>query len=357
MTTHDLAYLTAGDIVLDALPESVQATMRVRDKWFNSRGDVQSGFEFIVSDLQRWTPGQTVRVAFLGGTPELHAEIESATESVTSACNLVLDFRNAATGGFRSWSEQDEVYAAEIRVSFDQGGYFSLVGTDSVNPAIGAPLHVVGGRPGQRSLNLGGFTFQKPAAWRGVVRHEFLHALSFHHSHQNMRGPCQQEFRWDDDRDYQPTQDAQGRFVPDSEGRRPGIYTYLAGFPNFWSAATVDHNLKTEEDPSVVAGPFDRASVMLYRFPELFYKSLPSSCAPTGEGIDLSDGDKRGLRLLYPTTAPERDAAVERQRSILADLEGDRSSAREGFEVASPVKSQYAHRAVTILKQTLADAR
>ena len=92
-------------------------------------------------------------------------------------------------------------------------------------------------------------------------------------------------------------------FVPDAAGSRPGIYTYLAGPPNQWSKAKVDHNLRTEDDPLLRRGPFDAASVMLYRFAPFFYKSSPSPCAPTGGGVDLSDGDKRGLRLLYPATA------------------------------------------------------
>ena len=124
-----------------------------------------------------------------------------------------------------------------------------------------------------------------------------------------MRGPCQQSFRWDDDEDYQQTQDANGRFISDANSKRPGIYTYLAGFPNFWNRQKVDHNLKTEEDPSLVAGPFDRRSVMLYRFPEIFYKSTPSPCAPLGNGQSLSDGDQRGLQLLYPQTAAEAGGA------------------------------------------------
>jgi hypothetical protein len=99
-----------------------------------------------------------------------------------------------------------------------------------------------------------------------------------------------------------------GVFGPDAQGRRPGIYTYLAGPPNRWTRAKVDHNLRTVEDPGAVAGPFDAASVMLYRFAPFFYKSNPSPCAPTGNGVDLSEGDKRGLQLLYPAAAEEVEA-------------------------------------------------
>jgi hypothetical protein len=171
-----------------------------------------------------------VRIAFLDGEQALHAEIEAALEQVADACNLVLDLgRDSETGQYRRWTAQDTEYVADIRVSFDEEGYWSLVGTDSVDLAVGGPGSSVGGSPGQRSLNLGGFKDNRPTGWEGTVRHEFLHALSFHHAHQNMRGECQTEFRWDDDRGYQPTQDQFGQFVPDSQGRSPGIDTFLSG--------------------------------------------------------------------------------------------------------------------------------
>jgi hypothetical protein len=293
---------------LEALPDEVVASIEVRDRWRRALAENDAGLEFIVSDLSRWRPGSTVRVAFLDGETALHAEIEQAVQQIADECNLVLDFgRDPGTGDYRRWTEADTEYAAEIRVSFDMGGFWSLVGTDSNDPTIGGPGSPIGGGPGQRSLNLGGFTVQKPADWEGTARHEFLHALSFHHAHQNLRGPCAEEFRWEDDPGYQPTQDPRGVFVPDAQGRRPGIYTYLAGPPNRWSRAKVDHNLKTNVSDEVVIGPFDSDSVMLYEFEAFFYKTDPSPCAPTGNGIDLSAGDKRGLGLLYPGA----DEAVE----------------------------------------------
>jgi hypothetical protein len=314
--------LTDDDLVLDSLPDHVVATVEIRDKFLsNFAMGGHAGLEFLVSDLQRWMPGQTVRIAFLDGSRDLHGDIEEATKEITQACNLTFDFGRDSQGNYRRWTESDVELAAEIRVSFDKPGYFSLVGIDSVDRNVGAPSERVGGRPHQASLNLGGFAMQKPATWRGTVRHEFLHAVGFHHSHQNMRGPCEASFRWEDDPSYEPTRDSRGAFITDHNGRRPGIYTYLAGFPNFWRREKVNHNLKTEEDPALVAGPFDRKSVMLYRFPTLFYKTAPSICAPDGDGQSLSDGDRRGLQLLYPNTAGEVSAIVESQKAIQNAIE------------------------------------
>ncbi|MEU1932745.1 hypothetical protein ACH49O_19360 [Streptomyces coeruleorubidus] len=305
---------------LESLPDDVVAAIEVRDRW--RRASAAGGLEFLVTDISRWTPGSTVRVAFLDGDEQLHADIAGATTQITDSCNLKLDFgHDAATGTFRRWTTADTAFAAEIRVSFDMQGYFSLVGTDSTDRTIGAGGGgPVGGNPGQRSLNLGRYALNRPAQWEGTVRHEFLHALGFHHSHQNMRGTCENEFRWDDEAGYVPTRDEDGVFVADFQGRRPGIYTYLAGEPNRWPRAKVDHNLRTEDDPDVVAGPFDPQSVMLYRFPPFFYKSNPSSCAPTGNGQSLSNGDKRGLNLLYPHTADELAGLQARADAVLQSI-------------------------------------
>ncbi len=354
MPSHPLADLQKDDVVLDSLPDEVEITVKQRDAWLRTLQPGGMELEFLFTDVHRWTPGQTVRVAFLDGDTALHADIAEATKEITQACNLVLDFGfDPAADAFRTWKESDKTYAAEIRVSFDKSGYFSLVGTDSVDPNIGLPSERIGGRPGQCSLNLGGFTTTLPHNWRGVVRHEFLHALSFYHSHQNMRGPCEEAFRWDDDEGYIPTRDWRDAFIADAEGRRPGIYTYLSGYPNFWEQEKVDYNLKTTDNPDAVAGPFDRHSVMLYRFPSLYYKDANSACLPDGEGLSLSDGDRRGLRLLYPGTAPELTAIEERRRALLGTVEKSLPVELEGLEFGASKDSAYARHLASVLHRSL----
>ncbi|MBM2620560.1 hypothetical protein JIG36_34170 [Actinoplanes sp. LDG1-06] len=329
---------------LECLPDGLVAALEVRDRWRQQVAAQSTGLEFIVSDLARWPVGSRVRVAFLDGDKALHAKIVEATAQLTDNANLVLDFGlDATTGEFRRWTTNDTTYAAEIRVSFDQPGFWSMVGTDSNDPTLGSPLDLSGGRPNQRSLNLGKFKEVLPARWQGVVRHEFLHAIAFTHEHQNMRGPCEDEFRWEDDAGYVPTTDARGVFVPDAAGRRPGIYTYLAGPPNEWPRPKVDHNLRTSEDPTLVAGPFDNKSIMLYQFAAFFYKSNPSSCAPKGDGINLSEEDVRGLRLLYPEVADELSARANEALKELMDL-------GSGTDALGGGNSAYYDRATELLR-------
>jgi V8-like Glu-specific endopeptidase/endonuclease/exonuclease/phosphatase family metal-dependent hydrolase len=311
----------------EALPDDVVASMRLRDERLRSLPPMADGMEFVVDDMQAWTPGQTLRVAFLGGSTELHRYIADACRVIQDSCNIQLDFGlDPTTGRYRTWSTGDAQYRAEIRVSFDQIGYFSLVGTDSIAADIGAAGSTVGGRPGQRSLNLARFDVNRPQDWKGTVRHEFLHALAFHHEHQNLRGPCQQDFRWEDDAGYVRTKNVRGVFVNDAQGRRPGIYTYLSGAPNRWERPKVDFNLRSADQGGLTAGPFDPASAMLYRFPPLFYRHANSPCMPTSDGQELSAGDIAGLQHLYPATPQAALKLVQRKAMLLACVNAQAST-------------------------------
>jgi hypothetical protein len=325
------------DILLEDLPQSFVETVEERNAVIARLPRRSNGEEFLVDHLQRWRPGQVVRVAFYGGDTQLHKDIADATRQITDACNLKFDFGwNTQKAAYRMWSPEDTSYAAEIRVSFDQGGYWSLVGTDSVDQAIGRPGDAVGGRPNQRSLNLSRFDTARPQDWIGTTRHEFMHAIAFHHEHQNLNGPCQQEFRWEDDAGYVPTTTGPGgSYRPDAVGRRPGIYTYLSDPPNRWSKQKVDHNLRAHAADGNTAGVFDAKSVMLYRFPPLFYKTPNSPCAPAGDGQALSPGDIEGLQFLYPGTPGAAQADMDRRMEFVKALTEPAEAQALGLESAA----------------------
>lgn len=273
-------------------------------------------FELVVQTLQKWAPGQTVTVAFLGGDSGLHRDIAEAASEWMRYANLTLDFGlDRATGRYRQWSPADRSYAADIRIAFDDGGYWSLVGTDSIDPQI------VG--PGEPSMNLAGFTRQRPANWAGTVRHEFGHALGAQHEHQHPLEGCDMEFRWENEPGYVPTRSQSGSFVPDSRGRRPGIYQVLGGPPNNWPAYKVNHNLRQLENSSAFEfSPFDRESVMKYYFPTwMFVKGTESPCWTGAANDTLSTRDREFVGQFYPRARDRvAQAAVEREAALDAVL-------------------------------------
>jgi len=247
---------------------------------------------YLIQMSRRWIPGQTVTVAFRGGNLNLYQKIAAATTEWTSNANIKLDFGNVQSGEFRQWSLNDAVYSADIRISFDQNGYYSYIGTESIDSALV--------KCNEESMNFQGFDKSLPADWQGVVRHEFGHALGFEHEHQHPGAGC--DFHWDDDGGYVVTTDQYGSFIPDAGGRRPGIYRMLEGPPNNWTKDMIDANLR-EFPPSATfaIGSFDKASIMEYYFPAyMFVAQEKSPCFLDHENSDLSTQDIVGLKHAYP---------------------------------------------------------
>ena len=214
-----------------------------------------------------WQPGRVLRVRFLDGDPKVHERIPPFAHQWSQHANITFQFGN----------DPD----AEIRISFQNNGSWSYLGTD----ALVIPKT-------QPTMNFGWLT---PATsndeYLRVVTHEFGHALGCIHEHQNPAN----NIPWD----------------------REVVYRYYQGPPNFWSREQVDINLFTRYEADITQfSAFDPKSIMLYPIPNEF----TIGDFEVGWNKALSDTDKQFITTLYPANrkastvlivdAPPTDAVI-----------------------------------------------
>ncbi len=290
-----------------------------------------------------------ITVAFQGGSSALRSQIAQALTPWTTpdAANISFDFGpNSAAGQFREWRDTDTNYAADIRIAFrsgDEGGYWSMVGNDSTKPSLA--------KPNQPSMNFEGFPDELPTDYQATVLHEFGHALGFEHEHQSPIAPCETEFRWNDDPGYVQTRDIDQQFIPDAQGRRPGIYTVLGGPPNNWKTDQIDFNLRQlAQSADWVLSSFDKTSIMKYHFdPWMFTNGTQSQCYSTAN-LALSPMDIEAAKKTYPRSPSEiaatLDSQIKAQHELLM-LNGLPPQMRSEFKASSDLVKRAKSRRVT----------
>lgn len=250
----------------------------------------------LVGSPDRTWRREIITVAFSGASEPVYELIErAASEWTARGGGTRFSFRDDQ-GRFRTWSATDTYPAAAIRIGFseaeDDGGYWSVIGTMAETvPA------------GQQTMNFGGFVRAlEPYYARGdsaewlqsydhsTILHEFGHALGL--SHEHFHPDCQRDLRLD------------------------AAIAYLMGSSNNWEESQARFNIDADyyfremsggggSDETRPARRFDisqridRASVMLYSFPDNSYYRLGnrSPCRPS---------DPRG----YPTSLSAADIAA-----------------------------------------------
>jgi hypothetical protein len=193
-----------------------------------------------------WMNGSTLRVRFIGGTPDQHAKVKEQAGWWTQHANLRFDFNNAPD--------------AEIRIAFNPGaGAWSYIGTDNRRIPTDQP-----------TMNLGFMD-------GGTVAHEFGHAIGLAHEHQNPAGGM--------------------------EWNEAVVIQSLSGPPNNWTEATIRHNVIEKYQADQINGTaFDPDSIMLYFFPGSWVKSGVGTHA--NNILSAMDKSFISSALAYPPTAP-----------------------------------------------------
>jgi hypothetical protein len=203
------------------------------------------------------------------------------------------DLRRRIIAHMNAWNQTAGVSFVEtrgvgkVRVSRNQAGYWSYLGTDI--------LHIPTNRP---TLNLQGFTMNMPdSEFHRVVRHEAGHTLGFPHEH--MRKELVALI--DPEKAYD--------FFLRTQG---------------WSRQTVNEQVLTPLSQSSIMGtPPDQDSIMCYQLPG----SITKSGQPIRGGTDINATDAAFAGRIYPKMS-------ESAPSIQADMNhADEWSASEDVEV------------------------
>lgn len=200
----------------------------------------------------RWNRGDVISISFLDGDPALQERVKQAALIWTGPklARLTFDFHK---------NTNDTM----IRISFSYPGSWSVIGTtcrqitDKTKP----------------TMNFGWLTLQSTDdEVRGVVLHEFGHALGLIHEHES---PSAKEIKWN----------------------RDAIIRDLSGPPNNWTTDVIEHNMFEAFAASETNfSRLDPNSIMMYPIP----KEWTLDGFSVGLNESLSPVDQEFIRSQYP---------------------------------------------------------
>ncbi|MES2776961.1 MAG: M12 family metallopeptidase [Bacteroidota bacterium] len=193
----------------------------------------------------KWTTGKILKVKFLNGSDFLQSKVRQYARVWETYGNISFQF---VTQGY-----------AEIRITFNRGGSWSKVGTQSVSIGQGEP-----------SMNFGWFDYNtSDVEFQRTIQHEFGHSLGLLHEHAS---PLSQ-IHWN----------------------VPKVYAFYMQTQG-WTKEMVDFNVFNRYSVSQTNNTYDPRSIMHYPIPAAFTTDGFS----VGWNSVLSDLDKKLIAEIYP---------------------------------------------------------
>lgn len=252
-----------------------------------------------------WEPGSELRVCFYSNDDSLNAFVASHAVSWNAVgANIKLDF-----GSMSAPRRCAPSVGAAIRVSFNnQNANFSRYGVDSM---VSPPFW------NTPSLHLDLTTVRGPRA-RGIILHEFGHALGLFHEHQKpVSDGCEKEFDWP--RVYQDSLKYQGW-----DGAM--VNSQFRPILNFYGYAMNEG--------------IDLSSVMLYAMtPSNFLKGADSHCYLAQQNDEISEADAGVLRAAY-TSGFWKSHGLDLGRAIASARDSGQSAVARALALYSLPKKK-----------------
>ena len=220
----------------------------------------------VLFTFKRWETGRTVYVHFLDGPAWARDKVFAILSSWLDVVNLKLvRTRDRAR--------------ADVRISFEEEGSWSYLGTDALAIPDDEP-----------TMNFGWLLDMPNNAeeWERTGLHEGGHFLGFGHEQAHPEGTI--------------------------DWNRERVYSYYTGAPNFWSRRDVDLQVfrKYAGAPVTNFSAYDKTSIMHYPIPPEF---VLDPADVVGFNSTRSTLDRKYAALWYPK--PELEGAIAR---VLDDM-------------------------------------